>query len=247
MFAFDSRGGAQDDIYVVGADGKGLRQLTDDAYRDRHPVFSADGRRLAFHSDRSGRYDIWTIETDGSNLTQLTKTTGDTTIEPLWSTDGKHLAVNGGKASAVVTLDDKGAVARMDPIPTPDPKSFAYPLSWTADGQRVLVAISRLPDRETLGLVFYTPGDKALSEPIRGVKTSGNARRGGFLGSRPVFIDADGIHVVDPASGTDRLVVAYTDVGRYSYVTCRGTTTCYGVRSSDNADIWLRTTKANAP
>ena len=241
MFAFDSRGGAQDDIFVLQADGKGLRQLTDDIYRDRHPVFSPDGRRLAFHSDRSGHYDIWTIATDGSNLAQLTKTTGDTTIEPLWSPDGKFLATNGGKVSYVATLDDKGGIAKMQAIPAPDPKVFGYPIAWSADGKRLLVSLSHQPDRESLGLAFYTPETNVLSEPIHGVTTRGNARRGGFLGDRPVFIDVDGIHIVDPAAGTDRLVVAYTDVGRYSYVTCRGTTTCYGVKASDNADIWQRT------
>jgi Tol biopolymer transport system component len=241
MFAFDSRGGAQDDIFVVQADGKGLRQLTDDAYRDRHPVFSPDGKRLAFHSDRSGRYEIWTVSTDGSNLAQLTKTTGtDTTIEPLWSSDGRLIAVNGGKNSYVYTLDEKGAIAKTQVVPEPGPKSFVYPLSWSADGKRLLGAIARLPDRETQGLIFYTPETNTLSEPIRGITTRGTARRGGFLGNRAVYVDVDGVHVADPATATDRLVVPYTDVGRYSYVTCRGTTNCYGVRASDNADIWQR-------
>ena len=244
MFAFDSRGGAQDDIFTVQSDGTGLRQLTDDAFRDRHPNFSPDGRRLAFHSDRSGRYDIWTIATDGSGLTQLTKSTGDTIIEPLWSPDGRRVAVNTGKMAAVITLDDKGAIERTQPLPEPAPRSFAYPLAWSADGQRLLGAISRFPDRQTLGLVFYSPETNTLSEPIRNIPTQGTARRGGFLGSRAVYLDADGIHVADPAAGSDHLVVPYTDVGRYSYVTCRGTTTCYCVRASDNADIWQRTAAA---
>ena len=119
LFAFDSRGGTQDDIFVLGSDGKGLRQLTDDVYRDRHPAFSPDGKRLAFHSDRSGRYDIWTIATDGSGLAQMTKSTGDTIIEPLWSPDGKHVATNSGKASFVATLDEKGVAAKMQKIPEP--------------------------------------------------------------------------------------------------------------------------------
>jgi len=119
-FAFDSRGGAQDDLFVSRSDGKGLRQLTDDVYRDRHPVFSPDGKRLAFHSDRSGKYEIWTIAIDGSSLTQLTRTTGDSIIEPLWSPDGKRISVNTGKAGSILVLDEKGAVARTQLIPNPD-------------------------------------------------------------------------------------------------------------------------------
>ena len=66
FLAFDSRGGAQDDLFLLESDGKNLRQLTDDAPRDRAPSFSPDGKRIAFHSDRNGRYQIWTIERDGA-------------------------------------------------------------------------------------------------------------------------------------------------------------------------------------
>jgi tricorn protease len=240
MFAFDSRGGAQDDIFIQRTDGKGLRQLTDDAYRDRHPVFSADGQRLAFHSDRSGKYDIWTIAIDGSSLTQFTKTTGDTTIEPLWSPDGRRISANTGKVASIFTLDDKGAIARTQPIPNPDDKTFMYPLAWSGDGKRLLCAVMRLPDRISIGLTFYSPDSNTLSDPIPGLKTGGTARRGSFLGNRIAFLDADGVHVADPATGTNRLVLPSADVGRYSYITCRDATTCYGDRASDNADIWLR-------
>ena len=247
MFAFDSRGGAQDDIFVVQSDGKGLRQLTDDVYRDRHPVFSADGRRLAFHSDRSGRYEIWTIAIDGSNLTQLTKTTGDTTIEPLWSPDGRRIATNTGGMGSVFTLDEKGAVARTQQIPNPSESTFAYPLGWSADGKRLLCTLSRIPERVAYGLAFYSPDSNTLSDPIPGVKTAGGARRGGFLGERVVFLDTDGVHVADPVDGTERLVLPYGDVGRYGYITCRDATTCYADRASDNADIWLRTEAETKP
>ena len=246
LFAFDSRGGTQDDIFVLGSDGKGLRQLTDDVYRDRHPAFSPDGKRLAFHSDRSGRYDIWTIATDGSGLAQMTKSTGDTIIEPLWSPDGKHVATNSGKASFVATLDEKGVAAKMQKIPEPGASTFFLPLAWSVDGQHLLGAVSRLPDRQTNGLLFYSPETNTLSEPFRGIKTAGNARRGSFLGNRAVHLDNDGIHVADLAAGTERLVLPNTDVGRYNYVVCRGATTCYVVRASDNADIWLRSEGAPA-
>jgi len=240
-FAFDSRGGAQDDLFVSRSDGKGLRQLTDDAFRDRHPVFSPDGRRLAFHSDRSGKYEIWTIAIDGSNLTQLTKTTGDTIIEPLWSPDGKRISVNTGSVASILVLDEKGAVARNQPIPNPDAQTFAFPLGWSPDGKRLLCSLHRLPDRVSIGLVFYFPESNTLSEPIRGVTTRGLARRGSFLGDRLILLDSDGVHAIDPAAGTDRLVVPTTDAGgRYSYITCREATMCYAARASDNADIWLR-------
>jgi len=35
-------------------------------------AFSSDGNRIAFGSDRSGNYEIWTCNSDGTNQTQLT-------------------------------------------------------------------------------------------------------------------------------------------------------------------------------
>ena len=240
-FAFDSRGGAQDDLFVLGADGTGLRQLTDDAFKDRAPSFSPDGRRLAFHSDRSGRYEIWIIATDGSGLTQLTKSTGDTVIEALWSPDGRLMAINTGKDGFIVPLDGKGLAQPMEVIPAPAPDVFFLPLAWTPDGHRLFGAIFRQQDRSSIGLADYDPIAKKVSQPFPGVATGGASRRGSTLGHLYVYRDTDGIHVADPSTGTDRLVLPHTSAGNYGNVACRGTTTCYAVRASDNADIWMRT------
>jgi len=58
----------QEDIFIIGSDGKGLRQLTDDIYKDRQPRWSPDGKTIAFFSNRGGNYQVWTIHPDGSGL-----------------------------------------------------------------------------------------------------------------------------------------------------------------------------------
>ena len=63
--------GAQEDLFIARTDGTEYRRLTDDAYRDRGPAWSPDGARIAFYSDRSGQYQVWTIRPDGSGLTQI--------------------------------------------------------------------------------------------------------------------------------------------------------------------------------
>ena len=61
-----------EEIFVVRADGTGLPQLTDDPYKDRGPCWSPDGKQIAFFSNRSGIYQIWTTKPDGSGLQQVT-------------------------------------------------------------------------------------------------------------------------------------------------------------------------------
>lgn len=48
------------------------------------PSSSNDGNRLMFYSDRSGRYQVWTIAADGGGLTQVTDFPG-LVIEPVRS------------------------------------------------------------------------------------------------------------------------------------------------------------------
>jgi Tol biopolymer transport system component/DNA-binding winged helix-turn-helix (wHTH) protein len=54
--------------------------------RNEGPIFSPDGKRIAFMSDRSGSLEIWVSNRDGSAATQLTNVRGAGT--PRWSPDG---------------------------------------------------------------------------------------------------------------------------------------------------------------
>jgi serine/threonine protein kinase/Tol biopolymer transport system component len=62
--------GRTEDIWVSRTDGTGLRRLTDDAYRDRVPMW-VDDNQIVFYSNRSGKYEAWTVRKDGSGLTQV--------------------------------------------------------------------------------------------------------------------------------------------------------------------------------
>ena len=243
--AFDARGAAQEDIYLMGTDGKGVRQVTDDPFKDRHPKFSPDGSRIAFHSDRSGRYEIWTIAPDGSGLTQLTHTQGETIIEPHWSHDGRLIAVSNGKFATLLRLDAAGAVGSSERIPAPGPGQEFYPIEWSADGRRLIGVGVRTDDASTTEVLHYDPATKRVSPAFPGVSIGRRGRRGSPLGERVILREDDGVHVID--STGDRLIIENTPATSYWMVVCRDATTCYAARNNENADVWERSMTEPSP
>src|SRR5436305_10206918 len=57
---------------------------------DSYPMFSPDGKKIAFESNRSGNFEIYTMDIDGAHIKQLTN---DTAFDgtPAWSPDGKQI------------------------------------------------------------------------------------------------------------------------------------------------------------
>jgi dipeptidyl aminopeptidase/acylaminoacyl peptidase len=88
-------------LYVFSIAGHNLTQITSGDYDDTAPVWSPDGRSIAFvsdrsdHPDRNFNDDIWVVDasnTDmGKNLVQVTTNPG-TDGSPAWSPDGKWIA-----------------------------------------------------------------------------------------------------------------------------------------------------------
>ena len=60
------------DIYKVSADGGTAVQLTTQDSYECSPVWSADGKQIAFASDRHGNLDIYVMQAEGGSATRLT-------------------------------------------------------------------------------------------------------------------------------------------------------------------------------
>ena len=71
--AFNYKG----DIYLVGAGGGKARCLVGGKSYDYTPIWSPDGSRIAFASDRHGNFDIYTVRIDGSDLKRVTTHSND--------------------------------------------------------------------------------------------------------------------------------------------------------------------------
>jgi Tol biopolymer transport system component len=54
------------EIFVMNADGTGLKKLTDNSAVDAAPSWSPDGGKIVFTSDRSGAFELYRMNSDGS-------------------------------------------------------------------------------------------------------------------------------------------------------------------------------------
>ena len=78
------------DIWVVETIGGVARPVTMHEAHDIGPVFSPDGRWLAFSSNRHGSYDVYVVPVQGGKPRRLTFDSGTDVVNG-WSPDGKHI------------------------------------------------------------------------------------------------------------------------------------------------------------
>jgi Tol biopolymer transport system component len=150
-------GGKQEDIFVVRLDGTAMRQLTDDAYSDRRPAWSPDGKLLAFHSNRGGKYDVWTIRPDGSGLQQLTHIADGFVTHPVWSPDGKRLVYSIQNRVPFVMEPDKPWASQSPQAlqPLKEPDTWYEASSWSTDGRK-LAGFQVRADGKFTGISTYS-------------------------------------------------------------------------------------------
>ncbi len=83
----------QSSLYIINADGTGLKQLTPSPGSDFDPDWSPDGTHIAFTSVRDGFRQIYSLDVNSGAITLLTNTTNDIdSSQPAWSPDGTKIA-----------------------------------------------------------------------------------------------------------------------------------------------------------
>ncbi len=103
--AFVSRRDGIEEIYVMGADGHGLKRVTHDFVLKGGPSWSPDGRRIAYWGEDNGFFQIYVVRADGRNRTRLTHNREEHHWLPAWSADGRTIAyVSAGDGRLIGTI-----------------------------------------------------------------------------------------------------------------------------------------------
>lgn len=125
------------DIYIIHADGSNLSKLTDNTVDDIAPVWSPDGKKIAFVSRLSGNPgQLYLMKFDGAD--QIPITAENFVIAPsAWSPDSRYIAFEGARSGVVdfYVVDQKGS----SPIKVSDGDSYFYPsnLTWSLSSKEL--------------------------------------------------------------------------------------------------------------
>ena len=129
------------DIWSVPSAGGEARLLVSHEATERRPLFSPDGRRLAFMSSRTGGGDIYVLTLDSGALQRLTSDDGQETLEA-WSPDGRWVYLS-ATGRDIAGMNDVYRVSAEGgtPMPVSDERYVnEFHVAPSPDGSSLVVA-----------------------------------------------------------------------------------------------------------
>ncbi len=124
------------DLFVSDLSGANVQRLTSDDGIESNPVFSPDGRTIAFSAQYDGNVDVFTVSVNGGAPTRLTFHPGADVVQS-FTPDGKAVlftsqrSVFTNRFSQLFTIPVQGGMAEALPIPN------AARATYSPDGLRI--------------------------------------------------------------------------------------------------------------
>ena len=196
--AFQTDRDGNDEIYVMGCDGSGQTNLTNNSADDRQPSW-ASGGKLAFSSDRRSTviFDIYLLTINPWGVERLT-TNSANDESPALSPDGSKVAFvsyrDDDKGDIYVLDISSNSITRL----TDDDKSDLDP-AWSPDGAKIAFASDRGGNFDIYKLNADGTGDPEKVTTVS--HSTGNDRwpdLGDYLGDEVIAFASDRITAGNP-------------------------------------------------
>ena len=151
-------------VYVMNADGSGVRQVTRGHLAELSPTWSPDGKSLAFTSFDRGLFQIFRSQLDGTRRRVLSnQTTNCQNAE--WSPTGRFIVFECQLAGGLVIMRADGSGERRL---TTAARTIDSSPAWSPDGGTIVFSRATWtyrigPDGRALRRVAHVVGDRAVS------------------------------------------------------------------------------------
>ena len=195
-------------IYSINPDGTGLRAIGS----GRQPHLSSDGTKIVYvllTSTGSGCHDgdlvdIYTMNLDGSNVTNLTQGAFCYAFMPVWSPDGTKIAFY----AAPISTPDNGGIFVMNADGS-NPTELVGPgrhQSWSPDGTKIVYS------DPSNGGIFVMNADG--SNPTELV-ASGDFPSWSPDGTKIAYFDGGSMHTINPDGSGSTTVITDSNINLY--------------------------------
>ena len=124
------------DIWLVPRSGGQARRITTHVGSESFPVFSPDGRYIAFSGQYDGNTDVFMVPAEGGEPQRLTFHPGADVVRS-WTPDGQRIVFASGRASVPITFPRLWTVSLKGGMPQALPMPMANKGVFSPDGKRM--------------------------------------------------------------------------------------------------------------
>jgi Tol biopolymer transport system component len=200
LLAFVSSRDGNDEIYGYTLDGR-LINLTTHAENDRAPVWSPDGRRIAFTRQSAPAREVMVLDLQRGTIDNVSAEADADDFEPVWSPDGTRLAFtsnrDGDDEIYVVRADGRSLQnVTNDPGPDRDP-------AWSPDGALIAFSSGRGLNSAIYEMTPDGSGARRITSGTVGDETEPRFDpTGAFIAFESTRDGASDVALIDASSGT---------------------------------------------